>query len=113
MFTSAIYRASVSKRCFSISVPRANLISDLYVKELKAFKPTPISAASAESATKPWKAPVAAKIPALEAEGADALAEYDSAPVEVLDASADGSVVAEYKPDDWFVFEEEEEVAHH
>lgn len=100
-------------RQFTTSARRANLIADLYVKELKAFKPTPLTAADAEAATKPWTLPAVAKIPALEAEGADALAEYDSAAVEVS-ASADGSVATEeYKPDDWFVFPVDEEPGHH
>jgi F-type H+-transporting ATPase subunit h len=99
-------------RQFSTSARRANLISDLYVKELKAFKPTPLTTADAESATKAWKLPTAAKVPALEAEGADALASYDSAAVEVA-TSADGAVAQEYKPDDWFVFPVDEEPGHH
>lgn len=99
-------------RQFSTSARRANLIADLYVKELKAFKPTPISTADAQAATKPWKLPAAAKVPALEAEGADALSEYDNAKVEVA-AAADGAVAEEYKPDDWFVFPVDEEPGHH
>ncbi|GMF04393.1 unnamed protein product [[Candida] boidinii] len=110
--TRAVSQRNV--RFFSAAPARLNLISDLYIKELKAFKPTPVSAAEAESATKPWKLPVAAKVPALEAEGADALAEYDSAAVEVA-AEEGAAVTEEYKPDDWFVFEEivEPGAAHH
>ncbi|KAG7874440.1 hypothetical protein KL938_005055 [Ogataea parapolymorpha] len=99
-------------RFLSVSAVRNNLVTDLYVKELKAFKPTPASAADAEAATKPWKLPQAAKIPSLEGEGADALAEYDSAKVEVVEASGE-TAAEEYNPDDWFVFEEEEELGHH
>lgn len=97
-------------RQFTTSARRANLISDLYVRELKAFKPTPLTAADAETATKAWKLPQPAKIPALEAEGADALAAYDSAAVEV--AAAEGAVAQEYKADDWFVFPVDEEPGH-
>lgn len=100
-------------RQFTTSARRANLIADLYVKELQAFKPTPLTAADAQEATKPWKLPAAAKVPALEAEGADALAAYDSAAVEVATSAADGSVAEEYKPDDWFVFPVDEEPGHH
>ncbi|KAG0680696.1 ATP synthase F0 subcomplex subunit H atp14 [Pichia californica] len=101
-------------RQFTTSARRSNLIADLYVRELKAFKPTPISAAAAQEATKPWKLPTAAKVPALEAEGADALSQYDSAPVDVISAAAGEGVVAEeYKPDDWFVFPVDEEPGHH
>lgn len=100
-------------RQFTTSARRANLIADLYVRELKAFKPTPITAADAEEATKPWKLPAAAKVPALEAEGADALAEYDSASVDVVAASATEGAAEEYKPDDWFVFPADVEPGHH
>ncbi|GMM44534.1 F1F0 ATP synthase subunit H [Pichia kluyveri] len=103
-----------SLRQFSTTLTRSNIIADLYVKELKAFKPTPLTNADAESATKAWKLPSAAKIPAIEGEGADALAAYESAPVDVTTSSADGNVVAEeYKPDDWFVFPVDEEPGHH
>ncbi|KAH3659975.1 hypothetical protein OGAPHI_007180 [Ogataea philodendri] len=99
-------------RNLSVSAVRNNLVADLYLKELKAFKPTPLSAADAEAATKAWKLPQAAKVPALEAEGADALAEYDSSKVEVAE-NAGAATTEEYNPDDWFVFEEEEEPGHH
>lgn len=99
-------------RQFTTSARRSNLIADLYVRELKAFKPTPLTAADAQEATKPWRLPAAAKVPALEAEGTDALAEYESASVDVVAASAEGSA-EEYKPDDWFVFPVDEEPGHH
>lgn len=100
-------------RQFTTSARRANLIADLYVRELKAFKPTPLTAADAQEATKPWKLPAAAKVPALEAEGADALAEYDSASVDVVAAAPANGAAEEYKPDDWFVFPVDEEPGHH
>ncbi|TID19198.1 hypothetical protein CANINC_003768 [Pichia inconspicua] len=99
-------------RSFSTTSRRANLIADLYVKELKAFKPTPLSAADAQSATKPWKLPQPAKVPAVEAEGADALAAYDAQTVEVA-ASGSDAQVQDYKPDEWFVFPADEEPGHH
>lgn len=88
------------------------MIQDLYVKELKAFKPRRLTAADAEEATQPWHLPKALKTPALEAEGSDALAEYDSAAVEVKSAKTAASVEdaaadKDYNPDDWFVFPED------
>ncbi|GME79342.1 unnamed protein product [Ambrosiozyma monospora] len=100
-------------RQFSLTSTRSNLVSDLYISELKNFRPTPISTADAESATKPWKLPTAAKVPALDAEGADSLTEYESAKVEVVGSGAEGSKVEEYVADDWFVFEEEVEPSPH
>lgn len=89
---------------------RPNLVQDLYIKELKAFKPKPLTEADAQEATVPWKLPQAAKAPALEAEGADALAEYESSNVEVSSPKAKDAPEAaqeNYNPDDWFVFEED------
>lgn len=100
-------------RQFTTTSRRSNLIADLYVKELKAFKPTPLTAADAQAATKPWNLPKAAAVPALEAEGADALNAYSSAAVEVSSGAAEGVVAEEYKPDDWFVFPADEEPGHH
>jgi F-type H+-transporting ATPase subunit h len=103
-------------RTFTTSAVRGNIVADLYVKELKAFKPIPLTAADAQAATKAWKLPTAAKVPALEAEGADALNAYDAAPVEVASSATDGAngvVAEEYKPDDWFVFPVDEEPGHH
>lgn len=89
---------------------RPNLVQDLYIKELKAFKPKPLTEADAQEATMPWKLPQAAKAPALEAEGVDALAEYESSNVEVSTPKAKGTpegTQENYNPDDWFVFEED------
>lgn len=104
-------------RQFTTTSRRSNLIADLYVKELKAFKATPLTAADAQAATKAWKLPSASPVPALEGEGADALAAYDAQVVEVGSAAnVEGTAavqVEEYKPDDWFVFEKEVEPGHH
>ncbi|CDK27868.1 unnamed protein product [Kuraishia capsulata CBS 1993] len=88
---------------------QVDLVSDLYIKELKAFKPTPLSSADAQSSTKPWTVPSPAKAPALEGDAAEALSEYDTAAVETVSGSSEAAVVEE---EDWFVFEEEEEHHH-
>ncbi|VEU23092.1 DEKNAAC104062 [Brettanomyces naardenensis] len=96
-------------RLFHVSSLRSNLVQNLYLQELKAFKPTPLTAADAEAATQPWKLPAAAKAPALEDEGADALSEYDSSAVEVASAKpVEGAAEESYNPDDWFVLEEDD-----
>jgi F-type H+-transporting ATPase subunit h len=82
----------------------------LYVKELKAFKPTPISTKDAESATRPWNTPVAPKAPALEVDAATQLSDYEAAEVEVQsNVAAEGAAPAS---DDWFVLEEPEDNHH-
>lgn len=85
------------------------MISDLYVKELKAFKPTPLSAADAEGSTKKWAAPISPKTPEVEG-STEELASYDSAEVftQSETVSEDGAPAVE---EDWFVFPEED--VHH
>lgn len=94
-------------RQFSTCARRLNIVSDLYVAEVKAFKPTPLTAADAQSATKPWKLPQPAKLPSLEAE--NGLDEYTSAKVEVSGSSGE---VQEYVADSWFVFPKDVEPGH-
>lgn len=87
-------------------------IQDLYIKELKGFKATPLTAADAEGSVKPWRAPTAPKTPGLEADAATQLSDYESAAVEVDSAPA-AEAASEDGTDDWFVLEEEPEEAHH
>ncbi|CAM9021621.1 unnamed protein product [Wickerhamomyces anomalus] len=98
----------VSVRSFSAMPARRNL----YVKELKGFKATPLTAADAEGSVKPWRAPAAPKVPGLEADATTQLSDYESAPVEVNSAPA-GEAASESGADDWFVLEEEVEETHH
>ncbi|KAI0462964.1 ATP synthase F0 subcomplex subunit H atp14 [Komagataella kurtzmanii] len=109
----AVIRSSALRtqvRAFSAAPARRNLISDLYVKELKGFKPTPLSAADAEGATKPWAKPASPKVPSLEGETAEALQQYETSDVETVQAALSES--ASEVTEDWFVFPEEE-TAHH
>ncbi|CAY69078.1 Hypothetical protein PAS_chr2-1_0451 [Komagataella phaffii GS115] len=102
----AVIRSSVSLAFTT----QFDLISDLYVKELKGFKPTPLSAADAEGATKPWAKPASPKVPSLEGETAEALQQYETSDVETVQAASSES--ASEVTEDWFVFPEEE-TAHH
>ncbi|ONH67362.1 ATP synthase subunit H, mitochondrial [Cyberlindnera fabianii] len=86
------------------------IIQDLYIKELKAFKPTPISAKDAEGATRPWKKPVAPAAPGLEVDAASELASYESADVEV--AAPSKNTAGEQVSEEWFVLEEPEDDHH-
>ena len=74
---------------FSVTPRRSNLIGDLYIQHIKAFKPKALTQADIDSAVK----------------------EYEASDVETASPS---TVAAEQtKPDeDWFVFEEVEEAAH-
>lgn len=109
-FTNKIIQRSLSaRRLFSISPQRSNLVSDLYIQQIKAFKPTPLSNKDAESSVKSFQLPNKPSVPESEI-SADALSQYESSDVET--AAAEPSSAAEpAAEEDWFVFEEEEE--HH
>lgn len=100
-----IQRAVSSRRLFSVTPKRNNLIGDLYIQQIKQFKPTPLATDSAD--IKAFQLPAKPSFPADEVT-ADAVAAYDSAAVETESAPSAGSTPVE---EDWFVFEEEEE--HH
>ena len=97
-------RALSSRRLFSVTPKRNNLISDLYVQQIKQFKPNPLSASQAD--IKAFQLPAKPSVPSDEI-SADAVASYEAAPVDT-EAAPTGSAPVE---EDWFVFEEEEE--HH
>lgn len=88
----------------------ADIIQDLYLKELKAYKAPLIKATDSEGQVKPWVAPKAPAIPSFEGTEESELIEYESQPVEVegIDAS---TAVDEADVGDWFVIEEIED--HH
>ncbi|KAF5212131.1 ATP synthase complex subunit h family protein [Clavispora lusitaniae] len=99
-------RALSSRRLFSVTPKRNNLVADLYVQQIKQFKPTPVAADQAEG-IKTFKLPSKPAIPSDEV-SADAVSSYEAADVETESAPVSGSAPVE---EDWFVFEEEEE--HH
>jgi F-type H+-transporting ATPase subunit h len=91
-------------------------IQDIYLRELRAYKPKPESAAAAAEAVKKWSPPAAPALPeSANASIASELAAYESQAVEVegQDAAPAGEVAA--KEEDWFeedvVFAEKD--AHH
>ncbi|ODQ65920.1 hypothetical protein NADFUDRAFT_46510 [Nadsonia fulvescens var. elongata DSM 6958] len=91
-----------------VSTPiRANAISDIYLREISKFKPAAVTAAEAESQTRPWAIPTTPAAPIVEAEGAEELASYEQSAVEVEGASGESA-----KEEEWFVEEVEEEEHH-
>ncbi|KAK3956303.1 ATP synthase complex subunit H-domain-containing protein [Pseudoneurospora amorphoporcata] len=91
---------------------RADFVQELYLKELKAYKPTPIKESDSVGQVATFSLPKTPKSPE-EADLASSLKEYENMAVEVegqegADASAPAAVV-----EDWLVEEEEEEGAHH
>lgn len=103
--------ARVSVRAMSVtSIRRADIIQDLYVKEVKAFKAPTLTAADAAGSVKPWAAPTAPSAPALEADVAAELSEYETQAVEVESAKPAENAAAEVE--DWFVIEEANDLHH-
>ncbi|KAK4241586.1 hypothetical protein C8A03DRAFT_41068 [Achaetomium macrosporum] len=92
---------------------RADFVQELYLKELKAYKPTPVKESDAAGQVATFSLPKAPKSPE-EADLASSLKEYESMAVEVegQEATAAGQPAAP-AVDDWLVLEEEEEAAHH
>ncbi|OBA23857.1 F1F0-ATPase complex, subunit H [Metschnikowia bicuspidata var. bicuspidata NRRL YB-4993] len=101
-------RALSSRRLFSVTPQRSNLVSDLYVSQIKQFKPTQTSAEGAEGIKK-FQLPSKPAVPSEEV-SADAVSAYESAAVETT--SAPSTEAAPAAEEDWFVFEEAE-AEHH
>ncbi|KAK0618260.1 hypothetical protein B0T17DRAFT_592096 [Bombardia bombarda] len=90
---------------------RADFVQELYLKELKAFKPTPVKDSDSVGQVSTFNLPQTPKSPE-EADLASSLKEYESMAVEVegqegADAGKPAAAV-----EDWLV-EEEEDDAHH
>jgi F-type H+-transporting ATPase subunit h len=91
-------------------------IMDIYLRELRSYKPKPETLAAAAEAVKKWTPPSPPPLPeSANASIANELAAYEAQAVEVegQDATASGEVAA--KEEDWFeedvVFAEKD--AHH
>ncbi|KAK9472106.1 ATP synthase complex subunit H-domain-containing protein [Dipodascopsis tothii] len=97
-------------RRFGTSVPRrADIIQDLYLKELKAYKAPTIKATDSEGQVKPWSVPKAPAVPAFEGTAEADVTAYEAQAVEVEGVEA--AAVEEPDVEDWFVIEEIED--HH
>jgi F-type H+-transporting ATPase subunit h len=89
--------------------PTADFVQELYLKELKAYKPTPIKESDAVGQVATFSLPKAPKSPE-EADLSSSLQEYEALTVEVEGSEG---LAAGQTPvvEDWLV-EEEEETAH-
>ncbi|KAF9354601.1 hypothetical protein BGX26_007588 [Mortierella sp. AD094] len=84
-----------------------DLIKDLYLKELKSYKPTPdAKGADASSQVKDFKAPASPAVPAIDA-AAD-LSAWETANAEIVDAVSEEAVEEDEEEE-----VEEEEEHHH
>jgi F-type H+-transporting ATPase subunit h len=87
----------------------ADLVQDLYMKELKAYKVPPVKAGDADAHGQKFSPPQAPKSPE-EADIANELKAYEAQTVEIEGQAEGGAVEQEV---DWFEEEPEEETAHH
>ncbi|KAK0731169.1 ATP synthase complex subunit H-domain-containing protein, partial [Lasiosphaeris hirsuta] len=91
---------------------RADFVQELYLKELKAYKPTPIKESDSVGHVSTFSVPKTPKSPE-ETDLASSLKEYESMTVEVEGNEAVEAGKAAPVVEDWLVDEEEEEGAHH
>ncbi|KAK9327719.1 ATP synthase complex subunit H-domain-containing protein [Lipomyces starkeyi] len=96
--------APVLRRRFGTSMPRRDIIQDLYLKELKSYKAPPVKATDSVGQVKPWVAPLAPTPPVVEASAPADLSEYESQIVEV-EGVATTAAEEESDVEDWFVVE--------
>ncbi|RPB20201.1 hypothetical protein L211DRAFT_841868 [Terfezia boudieri ATCC MYA-4762] len=112
--TRCLRQPIAARRTFitSTAIRQADIVQDIYIRELKACKPAPIKLSDAEGQVKQWKAPAPPSIPTEGTQGlANELAAYEAQEVEVESATAEGgAIIAEQ---DWFEEDIEDEPAKH
>lgn len=86
-------------RAFHAAPVRRDLIQDLYVKELKAYKAPKTSGNDAAEHTKGWSQPATPTAPTLESDISDQLKSYESEVVELEGLEAGETAVP---VEDWF-----------
>jgi F-type H+-transporting ATPase subunit h len=94
------------------TVSRADLIQDMYIRELKNYKSSPPDPKEAAQTTKHWQPPAPPVAPKIETSIDQDLQAYRDEPVD-LDTSASESETQEEKPEeDWLVIEDPEDEKH-
>ncbi|BDD56904.1 hypothetical protein MPDQ_006367 [Monascus purpureus] len=102
-------QVSVARRTFMTSgVRQADLVQDLYLKELRAFKPTPVKPSDAEAHVQKFSIPKPPPSPE-EANLASELQAYETQQVEVEGQAAAGEPAP--VEENWFEEDLEEEAA--
>ncbi|KAI1400321.1 ATP synthase complex subunit H-domain-containing protein [Hypoxylon fuscum] len=92
---------------------RADFVQELYLKELKAYKPTPIKESDSVGQVQTFSTPKTPKSPE-ETDLANNLKEYETMAVEVEGSEGATASSTPAVIEDWLVEEEDEEpVAHH
>lgn len=96
--------------CQYSNLSPADPVQELYLRELRAYKPTPIKPGDAEAHVQKFSVPAAPKSPE-EANLANELKSYESQEVEVEGQAAAGEAAP--AEESWFEEEEEEAPAAH
>ncbi|KAI9831595.1 MAG: hypothetical protein M1819_004827 [Sarea resinae] len=91
------------------AIRQADLVQDLYLKELKGYKPPQVKPSDAEGHVQKFTAPKAPQSPE-ESDLANDLKAYEDQQVEVEGQAAAGEAATQ--EEDWFVEEEEAAAAH-
>ncbi|KAJ5103643.1 hypothetical protein N7532_004172 [Penicillium argentinense] len=111
LFTRASrQQVPVARTFLTSAVRRADPVQDLYLRELKAYKPTPIKAGDADAHVQKFALPKAPASPE-EANLAGELSAYESQEVEVEGQAAAGEAAP--VEESWFEEDPEEEAAAH
>lgn len=87
----------------------ADLVQDMYLRELKSYKPTPVKPSDAQGHVQSFSMPKPPQSPE-EADISNELSAYEQQQVEVEGQSSEGGAAPVEQ--DWFEEEEEEEEAH-
>ncbi|KAK9235516.1 ATP synthase complex subunit H-domain-containing protein [Lipomyces kononenkoae] len=104
--------APILRRRFGTSLPRRDIVQDLYLKEIKNYKAPPVKATDSVGQVKPWVVPSAPAPPAAEASAPTDLEDYESQVVEVEGVAAASEEEPQSDLDDWFVVEPIEDEHH-
>lgn len=101
----------VSSRGLHSSASRLDLVQNLYLSEIKSFKPKPLTEKDAEGSVLPWSVPAVPKPPSVEGSASEVDA-YAAEPVEVETKAAGASASEPSVGEDWFPLEDPVEEGH-
>ncbi|KAI0431047.1 ATP synthase H chain [Xylaria sp. FL1042] len=109
-----VARANAARGFIAPTVSRrADFVQELYLKELKAYKPSPVKDTDSVGQVQTFTAPKPPRSPE-EADLANSLKEYENMAVEVEGNEGATATSTPAAVEDWLVEEEEEEdAAHH
>lgn len=88
-----------------------DIVTDLYLKSLKDFKPTPAKDSDSEGQVKNWSSPAPPKAPETVSDVASELSAYDS--TEAGSAGSASTESAKESDGDWFELDTKPDQAHH